>query len=306
MLYQNFDKPQLIIFYISLCLIGAVSFSQFEFLITEYWSALDRLSKGPLIWAVSLLVIHLDLARGGLKKTVTNLDLLFILALVLILSFSLLLDPVIAPTLLIIGVWHLLSGTANTSRLLIVWLFLFWSLPFYSQIAELLRPLTIIVIERLIGITGIPVLVQEFYIAVPEGIFFIAEGCSGSRYMTISLLLVFAYSIMSRFNFYQFLLGLIVAVAIALLTNWIRIMIIVLFAHNFGIDHDFVRDHENFGWFLYATLLFPYFYLMLKIDYHARYEFDFFKTNAKKVLAIPAFSLLLIPLSIVFWHQWLR
>ena len=167
MLYQYFEKPQLVIFYASLVLIGATNFAQFDFLITEYWSATNRLSKGPVIWAVSLLAIHIDLLRGEFKKTITNLDLLFVLVLTLTLSFSLLLDPVIVPTLLVIGIWHLVSGTANISRLLIVWLFLFFSLPFYSQIAELLRPLTIIVIENLMGFTGIPTLVQEYYIAIP-------------------------------------------------------------------------------------------------------------------------------------------
>ena len=306
MLYQYFEKPQLVIFYASLVLIGAISFAQFDFLITEYWSATNRLSKGPVIWAVSLLAIHLDLSREGFKKTITNLDLLFVVALLLTVGFSLLLDPLIVPTLLVIGVWHLVSGSANVSRLLIVWLFLFFSLPYYSQVAGLLRPLTIIVTEGLIGIAGIPVLVQEYFIAIPEGIFFIARGCSGLKVMTINLLLLFLYSIMSRFNIYQFLQGLIVAVVIALLANWLRIIIVILFAHNFGIDHGFVQDHVNFGWFLYATLLVPYFYLMLKIDEHNKYEFTFIETHTRQLAAIPAFLLLLPLLLIVFWHQWLR
>jgi len=212
----------------------------------------------------------------------------------------------IAPTLLVIGVWHLVSGSANIPRLLIVWLFLFFSLPYYSQVASLLRPLTIIVTEGLIGIAGIPVLVQEYFVAIPEGIFFIAQGCSGLRVMTINLLLLFLYSIMSRFNIYQILQGLIVAVVIALLANWLRVIIVILFAHNFGIDHGFVQDHVNFGWFLYVALLVPYFYLMLKIDNHDIHEFIIAKTNTKKVLAIPASFLLLFPLSMVTWHQWLR
>ena len=306
MLYQYFEKPQLVIFYASLVLIGAISFVQFDFLITEYWSATNRVSKGPVIWAVSLLAIHLDLSREGFKKTITNLDLLFVLALLLTLGFSLLLDPLIVPTLLVIGVWHLVSGSANVSRLLIVWLFLFFSLPYYSQVSDLLRPLTIIVTDGLIGIAGIPVLVQEYFIAIPEGIFFIAQGCSGVRVMTINLLLLFLYSIMSRFNIYQFLQGLIVAVVIALVANWLRLIIIILFANKFGIDHDFVQDHVNFGWFLYATLLAPYFYLMLKIDKPKKYEFTFIETHTRQLAAIPAFLLLLPLLLIVFWHQWLR
>lgn len=306
MLYQYFDKPQLKVFYVSLALIVAASFAQFDFLVTEYWPSLNRLSVGPAIWAVSLLAIHIDLLRGEFKKSVTNLDLLFVLGLTLTLSFSLLLDPVVAPTLLVIGVWHLLSGAANKSRLFIVWLFLFFSLPFYSQIAELLRPLTIIVIEKLMGFTGIPILIQEYYIAIPEGLFFIAEGCSGQRYMTINLLLLFLYSLMSRFSIIQFLLALIVTVAIGLLVNWVRIIIIILFAHNFGIEHDFVQHHYEFGWFLHATTLFPYFYLMLKIDNYSVHKITIIKAKEKKVLAIPAFLLLSLPLSIVFWHQWLR
>jgi len=45
---------------------------------------------------------------------------------------------------------------------------------------------------------------------------------------------------------------------------------------------------------------------MLKIDNHDMDEFITAKMNTKKVLAIPASFLLLFPLSMVTWHQWLR
>ena len=88
-------------------------------------------------------------------------------------------------------------------------------------------------------LVGLPVLVQGYYIAIPRGQFVIAEGCSGVRYLTSNLLLLFFYSLLNRYSIYQFLLGLLVTVSLALLMNWIRVVTIILFGRYFGIEHTF-------------------------------------------------------------------
>ena len=164
--------------------------------------------------------------------------------------------------------------------------------------------LTVIVTKNLLVVAGIPVLVQATYIAIPSGQFYIHGGCSGFKYIVNNLMLFFLYSLMSRFNQRQFILGLLVAVSIALLMNWLRVVSVILFAHHFGIDYSFVQDHNNFGWVLYALFLLPFFYLMLQVDKNYHRKITVFKPIDKFVFAFPASVLFLLPMAIVFWHQW--
>ncbi len=266
MFLDRIKYPQFAVFYASLALVAIASFSQFHFLLTEYWFVEDWISKGPVIWFVSLFVIHRDLSQREFRRTTTKTDLACGLASVPVLILGMLIDPLLAPVLLIVFAWYLCSSGVDITRMLIVCLFLLFSLPFYSQLVPGMQSLTVLVTESIIGVLGIPVHVQEHYIAIPGGLFFVEEGCSGFNYMANNLLLLFLYSLMSRFSIRQFLLGLLVTVILALVMNWIRVVLIILFAHNFGIEHDFIDSHQNFGWFLYALFLLPYFYLMLQID----------------------------------------
>ncbi len=305
LLLEQVKKPQIQVFYVSAVLIGLTCFSQFEFLLTRYWFIEDWISKGPVIWLVSLFVIHRELSRKGFRDVTTNLNLAFTAGFVPLLVLGIYIDPLLAPTLLVVFAWYLSTSSVDLTRLVTVWLFLLFSLPFYSQLVPGLQTLTVIVTENLLGFLGIPIHVQEHYIAIPSGLFFVEEGCSGFNYMANNLLLLFLYSLMSRFGFGQFLLGLLVTVLFALIMNWIRVVLIILFAHNFGIEHSFVESHQDFGWFLYALFLVPYFYLMLQIDRKYRRQNDAKSMPARNLLSYPACILLTLPLLTVLCAQWL-
>ncbi len=110
---------------------------------------------------------------------------------------------------------------------------------------------------------------------------------------------------MSRFNFRQFLLSLVVTILLSLLMNWIRVILIIVFAHKFGIEHSFIDSHQDFGWFLYALFLVPYFYVLLKIDRNYQRESTPVRIAAGNVFSCPAIFLLLLPLTIIGGLQWL-
>ncbi|MCP4284785.1 MAG: exosortase/archaeosortase family protein [Gammaproteobacteria bacterium] len=304
--WNRFNRPQLVLFYASVVLIGLACFNQFEYLVSEYWFPEPRISKGPVIWLLALFVIHRDLSRGEFRGTTTNWDLVLIAAFVLLLAFGLAIDPLIAPTLLIVFAWYLGSSTRDYTRMLIIWLFLFFSLPFFSWVAPpFLQFLTTKVTENLLGIAGIPVLVQEFNIAIPGGQLYIDKGCGGFGFLANNLILCFLFSLLSRPNIRQFSLGILVTVLVSLIANWIRVAIIILIAHNLGIDHSYVADHDNLGLYVHAISLVPFFYLLLKIDKRGPRDIQIFKPVTKDMLAVPAMVLVVFPLLIVFSHQWL-
>jgi exosortase len=195
------------------------------------------------------------------------------------------------------------SANSDFSRMMIVLAFLLFSLPtFYSQWVPGLQSLTVVVSEGLLGLAGLPVLVQEYYIAIPRGQFVITEGCSGTRYLTSNLILFFLYSLLSRYSSSQFLLGLLVTVSLALLMNWIRVVTIILFGQYFGIGHSFVQDHENYGQVLYASQLIPLFYLLLKIERLEWQQLPAYRPVTRDALTIPSMILVVPPLLLVLWN----
>ena len=109
-------KPQIVLFSIALLFIGVACYSQFEYLLFEFWSATNRLSKGPLIWVVAIAVIYQELARSDFKATTTNIDILWALSFIPILAISLYFDPLIAPKLLVIFAWHMASMSSDFSQ----------------------------------------------------------------------------------------------------------------------------------------------------------------------------------------------
>ena len=102
LIYQYARRPQLIFLYVSLLAILLICSAQFYYLAIEYWEVDVRLSKGPAIWILCLIVICRNLSRGSFKTTTTDQDLLITAIFTPILWMSLSIDPLIAPTLLVI------------------------------------------------------------------------------------------------------------------------------------------------------------------------------------------------------------
>jgi exosortase/archaeosortase family protein len=95
----------------------------------------------------------------------------------------------------------------------------------------------------------------------PWGTIVIADGCSGLRYLVIALLIAYLLCLLNRYPIKISIMVLIIATFLGLITNWIRILIIILIGYYTEMQHSLVRDHEFFGWVLFAGILFPALYL---------------------------------------------
>ncbi len=255
---------------VSLCLIFLLDFQDIDTIFSDSFAESQYLSKDIGFWCIALFLIYHSLDAKRILSTSANIfDVTFmsciLVALVLVNSEN----TVFFPTLLLISIWYFSTKQANFPTIFITWLYLLLTLPYpyYNFIVPQLQFLTVNVLEGFIGLIGIPVLVQENSIAIPRGLFIVEEGCSGLKFLSVNLVLLYLYSVLSKFNLRQFLLGLIVTVFISVFINWLRIFIIIISAHNWGFEVPFlVKDHANFGWFVYAVFLFPFFYVFIKID----------------------------------------
>lgn len=139
-------------------------------------------------------------------------------------------------------------------------LLVLFAAPFWDEFSPLLQWLTVAVDEGALAALGIPVTIEEFYITIPSGIFHVAHGCSGIRYLMVGLYLGAFYAVLTNSGSKRTLALILVAGFLALLSNWIRVAWIIAAGHYTNMESSLVADHEMFGWIVFVVVtLIPFF-----------------------------------------------
>ena len=94
------------------------------------------------------------------------------------------------------------------------------------------------------------------------GVFEVAGGCSGIHFLIVSLALATLYGEIGRDSLKVRLQLVALAAGLALLTNWLRVYIIIVAGHLTDMQHFLIREgHYNFGWMLFAGMMVVFFLL---------------------------------------------
>jgi len=107
----------------------------------------------------------------------------------------------------------------------------------------------------MMSFTGVPTYVEAQIITIPAGIFEIAGGCSGLRYMIVSLAISSLFIFLNIRDTKRALLFLTMTILGALLTNWIRITALILIGEYTNMESSLMEDHNTFGWYLYVPFM---------------------------------------------------
>lgn len=137
---------------------------------------------------------------------------------------------------------------------------LFFVIPIWAELNDALVKLSSLVVGLLVDSVHLTAIIEGNTILIPSGRIVIADGCSGLRYLTISLLLGYIISLINGYSLRQSVLALLIATLLGLLTNWIRIFSLVLIGYYTNMQNSLMRDHEMFGWILFAFILMPAIY----------------------------------------------
>src|SRR5690606_14047274 len=108
-----------------------------------------------------------------------------------------------------------------------------------------------------VKLSRLTALIDGNNIFLPSGTIFIADGCSGLRYLIISLLIGYIMALMNHYRFMQSIGVLVIAVALGLVANWLRIYLLVLIGYLTDMQSSLMRDHETFGWIIFAMIMVP-------------------------------------------------
>lgn len=140
-------------------------------------------------------------------------------------------------------------------------LYLIYATPVWDLTVPLLQDIATYVNEFALRLLGLPILIEDTTVTTPAGSFEIEGGCSGVRYLIVTLALGTYYGLTHYKKVRNIIVLLAFSVLLPALSNWIRIYIIILAGHYSDMKSSLVGDHIWFGWVLYGISLIPLFYI---------------------------------------------
>lgn len=157
-------------------------------------------------------------------------------------------------------------GWSSARKLLFAVAVLYLAIPVWDVLVLPLREFTVWVTQHVLGALGIPAYIDGFRIYVPAGAFVVAGGCSGLNYLLVSMTLGLLYAHLYVHGWVRRGGVLLSAVAVALVSNWVRVIALVLIGYHTEMRSSLVDDHETFGWVVFGILLIPYLLLLRRFD----------------------------------------
>ncbi|PPI84708.1 EpsI family protein [Marinobacter maroccanus] len=146
-------------------------------------------------------------------------------------------------------------------------LLLVFAAPIWDDMSPLFQAITVFFNRFLLEIVNIPAEIQEFYITIPGGTFFVAGGCSGVRYLMVALFLAPFYGYLYYKNFSRSLILTLIAGFLSMFANWIRVFGIIVAGHVTDMESSLIEDHELFGWITFIILcLVPLFFIARALE----------------------------------------
>lgn len=234
-------------------------FSTFYFLLNE-WLSSHEFGYGTLVWVYSLYLLWS--MRTSYKNFGEQLNILGFAG-ILVLGFfwlagsitsiekvqQLAFIGILFSVVLAMGNWRLLRA------LFFPLLFMLLSIEMWKVLQIPLRDFSTSVTVKLVQILGIPVLRENYLLSLPGGRFLVEPACSGLSFFMVSLLLALIYSFERKLNALETLVLSTLAVAVAVASNWIRILIIVLVGNSTNMKSILVQEHLIFGWVVYTVAM---------------------------------------------------
>jgi EpsI family protein len=240
---------------------AAIALSPTILSLESYWREIYDYHYGYLIAAVALA--WLIQRRGALNACALqqSAGAALILAgalLAWLVAFSgsiLLAEQLLLPVVLWLAVWA--GAGAAAARLVAAPLaYLYFAIPVWELLVPFLQRMTVLAVETSMGIAGVPTVVRDIQVSIPEGTFLIIEGCSGKKYLLAGLAIAVLGAGLNGLGRRRGLALVAIAAGLALLGNWVRVIAVITAGHLTGMQHYLVAvEHRTFGDAIWLILL---------------------------------------------------
>jgi EpsI family protein len=229
--------------------------------LSKYWSDIQTYEHGYLIAAVTVVWLIVVLRRAAPAEPRYSSIGLALLAATLILWLvamtanvnilhQLLLPPAIWLTVCAVAGWRV------ARRFIAPIGFFYFAIPIWDYSLPILQQLCVAVTEGSLGLVGVPTVVRENTVTIPEGTFVIVEGCSGLRYFMVTLAVAYLATALNPMTRGRVAIFFVASAGLALLANWIRIFIVIYAGHVTNMQHYLVAtEHLSLGNGIFVLLL---------------------------------------------------
>jgi exosortase len=142
-------------------------------------------------------------------------------------------------------------------------LYAFFTVPVWDLLNPLLQWLSAIAVRGVLSLIDLPVYFDGLHFQIPAGVFEIAGGCSGLHFFIVGVAIAVFYGELHRDRPGTRVKLVALAIAMAMLTNWVRIAIIIVAGHLTDMQHYLVSgEHYTFGWAMFAVSMAIYFLIV--------------------------------------------
>lgn len=170
------------------------------------------------------------------------------------------------PVILILAIWAAF-GPAVARRNLFPIGYLYFAIPIWGSVNGLFQSATVVAVRGLLRVVGVPSHFNGNFVEIPAGTFEIAGGCSGLHFVIVALALAALMGEMRGDDWRGRSILLVLAGALAVVTNWIRVFVIIVAGHQTDMQHYLVaQSHYGFGWVLFALAMVVFFLAERRID----------------------------------------
>lgn len=144
--------------------------------------------------------------------------------------------------------------------------YLYFAIPIWDEGNVVLQSATTQMVSLLLRVTGVPAYVEGNNVHLAAGSFEIAGGCSGLHFFIVGLALGALYGEVHRDRWSTRLRLLLLVLGLALLTNWLRVYIIIVAGYLTDMQHYLVRvEHYRFGWVVFAAAMTVFFLIARRL-----------------------------------------
>jgi exosortase len=229
--------------------------------LVRYWESVRDYQHGFLIAALVLAWMARELWHGastGIHPSLPATALLAPVLLVWLIAARGGIDiahQVLWPVALGMAIWAV-AGAGAARRLFPAVGLLYTAIPIWDYGLPVLQRLSIFFSEHILGLLGVPATVTEYRVTIPEGTFAIVEGCSGKRFLVVTLAVAYLATFLNQLRGWRALFFLAAAALLSMVINWIRIVIIIYAGHVSNMQHYLVaNEHLSLGNAMFVPLI---------------------------------------------------
>ena len=135
-------------------------------------------------------------------------------------------------------------------------LYLFFLVPFGAFLTPALQRFTAGFTDIGLNVLGIPYIMDQFTIEIPEGSFYIAEACAGLRFLIASIAFGVLYACLMYRSPWRRAAFILASCTVPVIANGFRALGIVVLGHVLGSAEAAAADHIIYGWLFFSAVTF--------------------------------------------------